>query len=68
VCGLSLVAVSSGSSPLLFLGFGGYGAWAKLPHSMWNLPGPEIEPAVSPALAEGSLTTRPPGKINNIYI
>ena len=30
-------------------------------HSMWNLPGPGIEP-VSPALVDGFLTTRPPGK------
>ena len=37
------------------------GAWALLPQSMWNLPGPEIEP-MSPALAGGFLTTGPPGK------
>ena len=37
------------------------GAWAFLPQSMWNLPGPEIEP-MSPALAGGFLTTGPPGK------
>ena len=29
--------------------------------SMWNLPGPGIEP-VSPALADGVLTSRLPGK------
>ena len=28
---------------------------------MWNVPGPEIEP-MSPALAGGFLTARPPGK------
>ena len=30
-------------------------------HSMWDLPGPGLEP-VSPALAGGFLTTAPPGK------
>ena len=34
---------------------------APLPHNMWNLPGPGIEP-VSPALAARFLTTGPPGK------
>ena len=28
---------------------------------MWDLPGPGVEP-VSPALADGFLTTAPPGK------
>ena len=37
------------------------GAWAWLLHSMWDLPGPGLEP-VSPALAGGFLTTAPPGK------
>ena len=37
------------------------GARAQLLHSMWDLPGPRLEP-VSPALAGGSLTTAPPGK------
>ena len=35
------------------------GAW--LPHSMWDLPGPGVEP-MSPALAGGFLNTGPPGK------
>ena len=30
-------------------------------HSMWNLPRPGIEP-MSPALVDGFLTTKPPGK------
>lgn len=34
---------------------------AYLPHTMWALPGPGLEP-VSPALAVGFLTTRPPEK------
>ena len=34
---------------------------AQLPHNMWNLPGPGIEP-VSPALAGRFLTTGPPGE------
>ena len=37
------------------------GAWAELLCGMWDLPGPGIEP-VSPALADGFLTTAPPGK------
>ena len=37
------------------------GARAQLLHSMWDLPGPGLEP-VSPALAGGFLTTAPPGK------
>ena len=30
-------------------------------HCVWDLPGPGVEP-VSPALADGFLTTEPPGK------
>ena len=37
------------------------GTEALLPRGMWDLPGPGIEP-VSPALADGFLTTGPPGK------
>ena len=37
-----------------------YGAWAQLPRSMWDLPGPGFEP-VSPSLAGRFLTTGPPG-------
>ena len=37
------------------------GAWTQLLCSMWNLPGPELEP-MSPVLAGGFLTTVPPGK------
>ena len=37
------------------------GARALLLRSMWDLPGPGLEP-VSPALAGGFLTTAPPGK------
>ena len=36
------------------------GTGASLPHGMWDLPGPGIEP-MSPALAGGFLTTGPPG-------
>ena len=35
------------------------GAWAYLLRSMWDLPGPGLEP-VSPALAGRFLTTAPP--------
>ena len=41
--------------------FSSCGAWAKLPCSMWNLPGPGIEP-MSFALEGGFLTTGPRGK------
>ena len=37
------------------------GTRAQLLHSVWDLPGPEIEP-MSPALAGRFLTTEPPGK------
>ena len=37
------------------------GTRAELPHSMWNLPRPGIEP-MSPELADGFLTPGPPGK------
>ena len=37
------------------------GAWTQLLRSMWDLPGPGLEP-MSPALADGFLTTVPPGK------
>ena len=37
------------------------GTWISLPHKMWDLPGPGIEP-VSPALAGRPLATEPPGK------
>ena len=37
------------------------GTWVQLPHGMWDLPGPGIEP-ISPALAGRFLTTGPPRK------
>ena len=37
------------------------GAWASLPHSIWDLPAPGIKPT-SPALVGGFLATGPPGK------
>ena len=44
------------------------GAWAQVLRGMWDLPGPGLEP-VSPALADGFLTTAPPGKPpNSIFI
>ena len=42
-------------------GFSGYGIWASLSCSTWDLPGPGIE-AVFPALAGRFLTTGSPGK------
>ena len=43
------------------------GTWAQLLHSMWDLPGPGLEP-VSLALAGGFLTTAPPGKPNSKHL
>ena len=43
------------------------GAWAELLRSMWDLPGPGLEP-VSPALAGRFLTTAPPGKPSTFYL
>ena len=42
-------------------GFSSCGARAQLLRSMWDLPGPGLEP-MSPASAGGFLTTAPPGK------
>ena len=42
-------------------GFSSCGSQTELLHSMWDLPGPGLEP-VSPELAGGFLTTVPPGK------
>ena len=42
-------------------GFSSCSTEASLLHCMWDLPGPGIEP-LSPELAGGFLTTRPPGK------
>ena len=41
------------------------GSWAQLPHGMWDLPRPGLEP-VSPALAGRFSTAAPPGKPANI--
>ena len=77
-CGLSLVAASRGYllrcegfllQWLLLLqstgsrvhGLGSCSTWAQLLCGMWDLPGSGIEP-VSPALAGGFFTTKPPGK------
>ena len=46
---------------LLHAGFSSCDARAYLPHGMWDIPRPGIEP-MSPALAGGFLTTEPPGK------
>ena len=46
------------------MGFGSCATQAQLPWSMWNLPGPGIEP-MSPALVGGFLITGPPGKSLN---
>ena len=43
------------------------GAWAELPHGMWNLLRPGIEP-MSPAVAGRFLTSGPAGKSNLLLI
>ena len=48
---------------LLHAGFSSCDARAYLPHGMWDIPGPGIEPT-SPALEGGFLTTEPPGKLS----
>ena len=42
-------------------------AWASLPHGMWDLPRPGMEP-VSPALASGLFTTETPGEPRNVLL
>ena len=49
------------ASVVVACGLSSCGSRAQLLHSMWDLPGPGLEP-VSPALAGGFLTTAPPGK------
>ena len=46
-------------------GFSSCGTLAWLPHGMWDLPGPEIDP-MSRALAGRFLTTEPPGMPNEV--
>ena len=55
--------ISCGSQALELTGSSSCGAQALVARSMWNLPGPGIEP-VSPALASAVLVTVPPGKSN----
>ena len=48
------------------------GAWALLPHDMWDLPAPGIE-RLSPTLAGRFFITEPPGKpldstINEVFL
>ena len=52
---------SCGLWALLELRLSSCGTRAQLLRSMWDLPGPGLEP-MSPALAGGLLTTAPPGK------
>ena len=50
-----------GAQALGCLGFSSHSSQARLLCSMWDLPGPGIEP-VSPTLGGGLLSTAPPGK------
>ena len=64
VCMLCLIAehnLSSHGMQALDCRLISCGMWTLLPHVMWNLPRPGIEP-VSPALAGRFLTTEPLGK------
>ena len=47
-------------------GVGSNGAWAQLPHGMWDLPGPGME-SMSPASAGRFLTTEPPGRSHSFF-
>ena len=60
-------ALGPGASAVVSRGLSGCGARALLPYSMWNLPGPGIEP-VSLASAGRFLTTVPPGKSYDIRL
>ena len=64
--------LSSCSSQALEHRLNNCGKRGYLPHSVWNLPGPGMEPAFS-ALAGGVFTTEPPGKLQimiffNVFI
>ena len=52
---------SAWASVVAARGLSSHGALVQLPHNMWNLPRPEIEPTSS-AMASGLLTTGPPGQ------
>ena len=54
-------ALGTWASVVVAQGLSSCGARTQLLRSMWDLPGPELEP-VSPALAGRFLTTVPPGK------
>ena len=54
-------ALGARASVVVACGLSSCGARAYLLHSMWDLPGPGIEP-MSPVLAGGFLTTAPPRK------
>ena len=58
---LGRAGLSRCGSQAVACGLSGFGTWARLLSSMWDLPGPGIEP-VSPASASGILFTIPPGK------
>ena len=67
VCGLLIIVGSRArglggfSSQVLESRLSNYGAWALLLCSMWDLPGPGLEP-MSPALAGRFPSFRPPEK------
>ena len=54
-------ALGTWASVVAACGLSSCGARAYLLRSMWDLPGPELEP-VSPALVGGFFTAAPPGK------
>ena len=49
------------------MAFSSCGTWTQLLHGMWNLHRAGIE-LMSPALADGFLTTGPPGKFLNMSV
>ena len=74
VCGLLIALASHCEAQALSMWASVVAAWALsscgtqawIFHSMWNLPGPGIEP-VSTTLAGGFLFTVPPGNSSQAY-
>ena len=62
----SMRELSSCSSQALECWLSSCVEWAWLLHSMWDLPGQEIEP-MSPALAGRFFTSEPPGKHVHVF-
>ena len=60
-------ALGAWASAIVARGLSSCGTQAQLLRGMWDVPRPGLKP-VSPALADGFLTTVPPGKSKNILL